>query len=90
MIEILLEHLVGNIKEGTIRQWFVDEDEPVHQGDDLVEIQTPAGNVTVTSKVSGLLAEVYYDEGETVTQGEVLCTIDDEEPIEEATDEDEK
>jgi len=83
MKEILLENLVGNIEEGTIHQWLAEEGDLVHAGDDLVEISTPAGKFTVTSKVSGLLEEVYYDEGEIVAKGEVLCTIDDEESTKE-------
>ena len=39
--------------------------------------------MNIPAPASGILAEVYYDEGEVVTKGEVLCTIDEEESDEE-------
>jgi pyruvate dehydrogenase E2 component (dihydrolipoamide acetyltransferase) len=90
MIEIALEGLAKHLDEGTIQVWFVEEGDPVAEGDDLVEIQTEDGTFTITSAVSGVLAEVYYDEGEIAGRGEILCTIDDESGDEDDADEDEE
>ena len=51
----------------------------VNEGDDMVELVTEEGALMVQAPSAGVLAEVYYDEGETVAKGEVLCTIDEEE-----------
>ncbi len=79
MIEVVLEGLAAQVDEGTIQSWFFEEGDVVNEGDDLVELTTEEGLVTIQAPASGILAEVYYDEGELVAKGEVLCTIDDEE-----------
>lgn len=79
MIEVVLEGLPSHIEEGTIQTWFFEEGDAVNEGDDLLEITTEEGTLTIQAASAGILAEVYYDEGEVVAKGEVLCTIDDEE-----------
>lgn len=79
MVEVVLEGLPSHIEEGTIQTWFFEEGDAVNEGDDLVEITTEDGTITIQAAAAGILAEVYYDEGEVVAKGEVLCTIDDEE-----------
>ena len=79
MVEVVMEGLAPNVEEGTIQTWFFEEGDAVSEGDDLVELTTEEGTVTLQAPASGILAEVYYDEGELVAKGEVLCTIDDEE-----------
>jgi pyruvate/2-oxoglutarate dehydrogenase complex dihydrolipoamide acyltransferase (E2) component len=85
MVEVLLKGLGKEVEEGTIQSWFFEEGDAVSAGDDLVELTTEEGSVIIQSPVSGLVAEVYYDEGEAVAKDEILCMIDDE-----AADEDEE
>ncbi len=86
MVEVALDGLAKNVDEATIQTWFVEEGDPVNEGDDLVELSTEEGMITITSPKTGVLAEVYYDEGELVAKGEILCSVDDED---EADDKDE-
>lgn len=79
MVEVVMEGLPPNVDEGTIQTWFFEEGDAVSEGDDLVELTTEEGTVTLQAPAAGILAEVYYDEGEVVAKGEILCTIDDEE-----------
>ena len=90
MVEVVLEGVPSHIEEGTIQTWFFEEGDAVNEGDDLVEITTEEGTFTIQAATTGILAEVYYDEGEVVAKGEVLCTIDDEESKEGAYGDDEK
>lgn len=83
MVEVPLEGLAKNVEEATIQTWYFEEGDPVNEGDDLVELTSEEGTVTIQAATSGILAEVYYDEGDVVAKGEVLCTIDDEESDEE-------
>ena len=46
-----------------------------------LQLSTEAGTVMIQAPASGILAEINYDENETVAKGEVLCTIDDEETV---------
>lgn len=90
MIEVLLEGLGPNVEEATVQNWFFEEGDAISEGDDLVELVTEEGTLTIQATGSGVLAEVYYDEGEIVSKGEVLCTIDDEESKLEEDDEKEE
>lgn len=78
MKEVLLEGLAKQVEEATIQSWFYEEGDSVSEGDELVEVTTSEGSVMISANASGVLAEVYFDEGETVPRGEVLCLIDDE------------
>jgi pyruvate/2-oxoglutarate dehydrogenase complex dihydrolipoamide acyltransferase (E2) component len=94
MVEVVLEGLSPNAEEGTIQTWFFEEGDAINEGDDLVELATEEGTVTIQAPKTGVLAEVYYDEGEVVAKGETLCTIDegeeDDDEDEEEEDDDEE
>ncbi len=90
MKEIILDGLASHIEEGTIQTWFVEENDPINEGDDLVEVSTEEGTITITSPSTGILAEVYYDEGEVVSRGEIICTVDDNEDYDEDEDEEDE
>ena len=79
MVEVALEGVPQHLEEGTVQTWFFEEGDAVSEGDDLVELIIEEGTVMIQAPATGILAEVYYDEGEIVAKGEVLCTIDDEE-----------
>ncbi len=78
MVEIKLAHLPEGIAEATIQAWYVEEGDAVVKGDEIVELSTEEGIFTLTASASGILSEVYYDEGESVNLGEVLCLIEEE------------
>lgn len=82
MVEVVLETLPEGMGQATVQAWYFEEGDAVTKGDEIAELATEEGNVTVTAPASGMLAEVYYDEGESVELGEVLCLIEDEEPLE--------
>jgi len=62
--------------EATVSFWQVDEEEPVAEGDDLVEMSTDKASFFVPSPVTGTLKEIIADEGAEVTVGELLCRIE--------------
>jgi len=77
MFEVLAKGLGKNVDEATVKTWFVEEGDSVMEGDDLAELATEDSVVTVSAPVAGILAEVCFDEDETVQRDEVLCIIDD-------------
>ena len=79
MKEVLLGEMGGQIEEATIQRWYIEEGDPVNEGDDLVEFTSENGAFIIQAPASGVLTEVYYDEGEAVQKGEILCVIDDDE-----------
>lgn len=87
MVEVVLEGLPEGTRQVTVQAWYFEEGDAVTKGDEIAELALEDKTLTVTAPASGILAEVYYDEGETVEAGEVLCLIEDEESVE---DEEEK
>lgn len=90
MVEVILERLPEGVGQATIQAWYFEEGDAVTKGDEIAELTTEEGGLTVTAPASGILAEVYYDEGETVEAGEILCLIEEEDLSEEEGDEKEK
>jgi len=88
MIKIALDGLAPNINECVVQSWFFEEGDPVTKGDELAELSSTEGAFVVRATASGLLAEVYFDEGETIAKGEVVCAIDDEDDEDEDDKED--
>ena len=78
MVEVVLEGMPPKIEEATIQRWFFEEGDSVNAGEDILELVTAGEAVVVQSPVTGVLCEVYFDEGEVAQKGEVLCQIDDE------------
>jgi len=83
MVEVVLESLPEGAGQAAVQAWYFEEGDAVTKGDEIAELVTEEGTVTVTAPASGILAEVYYDEGETVEVGEILCLIEDAESFEE-------
>ena len=78
MTEIILESFADGVEEGTINYWYFEEGDAVEEGADLVEVISEAGTFKISAPCSGVLGEVYFPEGETVSVGEVLCEIEEE------------
>ena len=55
-----------------------EEGDQVEEGADLAEVVAEEGTFKITAPVAGVLGEVYFSEGETVSVGEVLCEIEQE------------
>ena len=78
MTEVTLEPLADGMEEGTINFWYYEEGDQVEEGSDLVEIISEEGTFKITAPCSGVLGEVYFPEGETISVGEILCEIEEE------------
>ncbi len=78
MKEILLTGLPAGLEEAQVQNWFYEEGDAVSEGDEIVEFLANDTPFTLAAPCAGILSEVYYDEGETVESGEVICAIDEE------------
>ncbi|MFZ5802574.1 MAG: lipoyl domain-containing protein [Candidatus Omnitrophota bacterium] len=76
MTEISLATLAKQYAEATVQAWHVEEGDPVEAGDDLVDLITEDGVVTIPAPVSGVLVEVYFDAGELAGPDDLLCVIE--------------
>ncbi len=78
MKEVILEPLADGMEEATINSWCFEEGDSVEEGADLLEVVSEEGTFKITAPASGILGEVYFSEGETVSVGEILCEIEEE------------
>lgn len=67
------------LSSATVNQWFYEEGDFVEEGDDLVELKSGNEEVAVAAPVSGILAHIFYQEGEKVEADEVIAEIEEEE-----------
>jgi len=86
-VEVELPEIEGNGAEATVSFWYVEEDEEIEEGEDLVEMITDKTTFNVSAPVTGRLVEIHVQEGDEVKVGDIIATLETEEEFE---DEDEE
>jgi 2-oxoisovalerate dehydrogenase E2 component (dihydrolipoyl transacylase) len=74
--QIKMPQLGESVTEGTISKWLVSVGDKVNKYDPLAEVMTDKVNAEIPSSFSGVIKELIATEGETLSVGEVICTID--------------
>jgi 2-oxoglutarate dehydrogenase E2 component (dihydrolipoamide succinyltransferase) len=75
--EITVPELGESIVEATVGSWLKQPGDAVSMGDPVVELETEKVNMEIAAPVSGRLASILKQEGETVAIGDVLGVIGD-------------
>ena len=78
MKEIKVPVLPESITEATVAAWHKKPGDYVELDDVVVEIETDKVVLEVPAEESGVLSEITAEEGETVSEQQVLGLIDDE------------
>jgi pyruvate dehydrogenase E2 component (dihydrolipoamide acetyltransferase) len=63
--KVLIPKAGMGITEGTISKWLKVEGEPVAAGEPIVEIETAKAIEQVVAPITGVLAKILLDEGQT-------------------------
>jgi 2-oxoglutarate dehydrogenase E2 component (dihydrolipoamide succinyltransferase) len=87
MIEIKVPVLPESINEATVVLWHKKPGERVEMDDVIVEIETDKVVLEVPAEESGVLDNIIANEGETVTERQLLGTINDKEIQEPSSEE---
>lgn len=74
--KIAMPQLGESVHEGTVNKWFVSAGDVIEKYAPLVEIMTDKVTAEVPASFSGKIHEILVQEGETVTVGSALCTIE--------------
>src|SRR5215211_4054358 len=74
-VEVVMPQMGVSVSEGTITKWLKQPGEPVTADEPLLEISTDKVDTEVPAPGSGVLQEVFVQEGETVDVGTKLGTI---------------
>ncbi|MGI8793676.1 MAG: biotin/lipoyl-containing protein, partial [Acidimicrobiales bacterium] len=85
MADVTMPQLGETVTEGTITRWFKQVGDKVEEDENLYEVSTDKVDSEVPSPVSGYLAEIVVQEGETVEVGARLAVISDGPPAAGAT-----
>ena len=75
--EILVPVLGESLNEATVSKWLKNVGDFVKADEAIVELETDKVNLEVPASISGVLAEININEGQTVKVGSVLGVISD-------------
>ena len=74
--KILVPTLGESVTEATVSKWLKSKGEKVAVDEPLVELETDKVNVEVPSPISGVISSINVKEGETVSVGSLLGTVE--------------
>ncbi len=75
LIDVVMPKMGESVMEGTIIKWHKKVGEKVQQDETLFEISTDKVDTEVPSSVEGTLAEILFNENETVEVGKTIARI---------------
>ncbi len=78
MTEVVVPDFSEDIEEITVNNWYFEEGDAVQKGDNLVEVTTGSSTYQIAAPVSGIVSEIFFEEGDDVEVGEVIATIEPE------------
>ncbi len=61
--EIIIPNIGANVEEGTILEWYVEEDDMVYLGDALFCYETTKGSFDIESEREGVILKILHQEG---------------------------
>jgi pyruvate dehydrogenase E2 component (dihydrolipoamide acetyltransferase) len=75
VVEVVMPQMGVSVSEGTITKWLKNVGEKIEADESLLEISTDKVDTEVPSPGSGVVQEIFVQEGETVNVGTKLATI---------------
>ncbi len=76
MHEVTLPPLAEGVTKATVSYWHHKPGDRITQGEDLVELVTDKATFNMPAPSSGTLKEIRAQEGDEVTVGHVMATIE--------------
>ncbi len=80
-ITVTMPQLGESVTEGTIGSWLVQPGQQVEKFDSLVEVVTDKVTAEVPSPAAGTVVEILAPEGERLSVGQPICTLDSAEEV---------
>jgi pyruvate/2-oxoglutarate dehydrogenase complex dihydrolipoamide acyltransferase (E2) component len=77
MTKVVLPELGEGIEKATVSYWYYKQGEKVSEKDDLVELTTDKATFNLPSPASGIVSEIFFQEGDSVNVGETLAVIEE-------------
>ncbi len=77
MTKVVLPELGKGIEKATVSYWYFKAGDQVGEKEDLVELTTDKATFNLPSPCSGVISEIFFQEGDTVDVGQVLAIINE-------------
>ncbi|MBM7693231.1 2-oxoisovalerate dehydrogenase E2 component (dihydrolipoyl transacylase) [Peribacillus deserti] len=74
--QLKMPQLGESVTEGTISKWLVSPGDQVNKYDPIAEVMTDKVNAEIPSSFTGTIKELIAEEGETLSVGEFICSIE--------------
>ncbi|AHG02109.1 hypothetical protein HALLA_02035 (plasmid) [Halostagnicola larsenii XH-48] len=74
--EFALPDVGEGIAEGELVTWFVDPGEHIEEDQPIAEIETDKALVEIPSPYDGIVSDLYADDGDTISVGEVFVVFE--------------
>src|SRR5271166_119255 len=75
-IEVHVPQLPESVADGTLVTWYKQPGDAVARDENLVDLETDKVVLEVPSPVAGVLKEIKFGNGSTVTSGQLIALID--------------
>src|ERR1700674_2798156 len=75
-VEVKVPQLSESVSEATLVAWRKKAGEPVKRDENLIDVETDKVVLELPAPADGVLAKIIKNDGESVTSGEVIATID--------------
>ncbi len=75
VVEVVMPQMGVSVSEGTITKWLKNVGDTIEADESLLEISTDKVDTEVPSPGTGVVTEIFVQEGETVNVGTKLATI---------------
>ncbi|MDG4550994.1 MAG: 2-oxoglutarate dehydrogenase complex dihydrolipoyllysine-residue succinyltransferase [Candidatus Contendobacter sp.] len=76
-VEVKVPSLPESVSDGTLVNWKKQPGDPVRQGENLVDLETDKVVLDIPAPADGVLGAILRQEGETVTTGDVIATLEE-------------
>jgi len=77
MRNVILPELGQGIEQAVVSFWFFHEGDAVKEKDELVELTTDKAAFNLPAPCSGRIAQIVFQEGDSVQVGAVLALIEE-------------
>ncbi|PLT27864.1 dihydrolipoamide acetyltransferase family protein [Peribacillus deserti] len=74
--QLKMPQLGESVTEGTISKWLVSPGDKVNKYDPIAEVMTDKVNAEIPSSFTGTIKELLAEEGETLSVGEFICSLE--------------
>ncbi|WP_409293379.1 dihydrolipoamide acetyltransferase family protein [Peribacillus sp. SCS-37] len=83
--KLKMPQLGESVTEGTISKWLVAPGDKVNKYDPIAEVMTDKVNAEIPSSFTGIIKELIAEEGQTLSIGEFICSVETEAGAQEET-----